>query len=223
MSGLANILQGKDAEFSLYVTDSNGHPIDLTGWTMIRARMPQTTGYLEKFAPPIIPVDAVQSISFGATPTAGSFALKPEDGDFATSLIPFNANAAAVQSSLRALAGLGDVTVSGSVGAGFSISFAGGAGGRRQPLLTVVSNTLVATATPVVVTVVTATSGIPESGISVINATQGAVKVILSEDDTVLLKVGVKLDMDLSVRIGPKDLNIPTIKAVLNIVKNPFA
>lgn len=216
----ANIIQGKDAEFSLFVTDQNGHPIDLTGWTMVRVRMPKSSGYLEKVAPLTAPVNAVQTITFSATPDAGACRLQV--GPLVSASLPYTANAAAVQAALQALTGLGDVTVSGSFGAGFVVTFAGGAGGRQWGLITVVSNTLTVSSVAVVGTVVTTVAGVPESGVDVVNASQGALKVELSEDDTTLLKVGTKLDMDLTVRIGPKDLNIPTIKGAINVNKNPF-
>lgn len=220
--GAANILQGKDASFQVFVTDAVGHPVDLTGWTLVRMRMPSAAGgFIEKMAPPVPSANAVQTLSFaGVVPTAGSFKLA--FGLTTTVVIPFSAVAADVQVAFRAAAGLRDVTVTGTFTA-FVFTFVLSDGARPQVAISVTANSLVNGTTPLVPTVVQSAIGSPQSGVDVVNASQGSLNVILSEADTLLLKVGQKADMDLLVRVGSKDLNIPLIKGLLNVTKNPFA
>lgn len=76
----------------------------------------------------VIAVDSMrghfaQVISFDALPTQGSFKLDYNGNQ--TTALAFNVNAASVQTALRLLAGLADVTVSGSVSAGFTVVFPG--------------------------------------------------------------------------------------------------
>lgn len=71
-------------------------------------------------------VTAVQKITFSEIPDAGSFKLKY--GDLETAAIADDDVAADVQTKLRALEGLGDVTVSGDFEVGFTVTFVGVAG-----------------------------------------------------------------------------------------------
>ncbi len=76
----------------------------------------------------VIAVDSLkgqfsQIVSFDALPTVGDFKLD-YNGNL-TSALAFNVNAASVQTALRLLAGLADVTVSGSIAAGFTVVFPG--------------------------------------------------------------------------------------------------
>ena len=95
--------------------------------------------------------DEVQSITLGATPSGGSLKLTavspgwPYTGDQETAAISGvgNLSAAEIQSALRALDGLDAVTVTGSDGGPFEVTFVGAkASGRAWPLLTVTANTL---------------------------------------------------------------------------------
>lgn len=104
-------------------------------------------------------VNEQQLIGFSAVPDAGNWAISFNGN--ATSSLAFNAVAATIQTALRLLPGLSDVTVAGSYAAGFTVVFAGSAGGINQPLLVISSNTLTATAVAVVVTVTETVAGAP--------------------------------------------------------------
>lgn len=71
-------------------------------------------------------VTAVQLVSFSTVPASGSYKLKY--GLLETTSLLFSDNAAAVQSALRALAGLTTVTVTGDTTAGFVVTFVGVSG-----------------------------------------------------------------------------------------------
>lgn len=118
--------------------------------------------------------DEVQDIDFSAVPDAGDFTLIYAGEE--TSLIAFNANAAAVQTALNNLPSLSGVTVSGNFTSGFTVTFAGADGQQEQPLLIVGDNTLEAVSVPVVINIAETTPGVlPNVTISIIAVTAGAV------------------------------------------------
>ncbi len=91
----------------------------------------------------------VQEISFSGTPASGTWTLS-YNGNVSASLAD-NATSSDVQTALQALSGLGAVTVTGSIGAGFVVTFTGVT--NPIPLL-VASNTLQTSApAPVVITI----------------------------------------------------------------------
>lgn len=115
--------------------------------------------------------DEVQTITLTGVPTGGTFRLGfsglGRDGSpylalaqQETANIAFNASAAAVQTALRALGNLGaGLTVSGSAGGPYTVTFAGmRLGGRDQPLLVLTNNSLTGGTTPSV-TIAEATKG----------------------------------------------------------------
>lgn len=112
-----------------------------------------------KDASVVASVDEEQTIEFDAVPDAGlwSISLYSES----TSDLAFNANAAAVQSALRLINGLEDVTVTGDYTAGFTVVFAGASSGIDHPLLVEETNTLEAAAVPVVITITETVAGVP--------------------------------------------------------------
>lgn len=115
-------------------------------------------------------VDEEQLIDFDAVPDAGLWSVS--FGAESTSDLAFNANAAAVQAALRLIEGLEDVTVTGDYTAGFTVVFAGVAGGTDQPLLVEDTNTLEAAAVPVVITIteeVAGEAGVDTTGVIVDN------------------------------------------------------
>lgn len=101
-------------------------------------------------------VSAVQQLSFSGVPASGNWTLNY--GVLATTALAFNANAAAIQTALRLLAGLSSVTVVGDYTDGFTVTFEGVAG--PATLLTITANSL-QTSVPanVTVTAVTTTAG----------------------------------------------------------------
>jgi uncharacterized phage protein gp47/JayE len=86
--------------------------------------------------------DEIQSITFSATPTGGSFKLN-YDGEI-TAAILFSEGATEVQAALRALTNTSatGITVTGSFAAGFVVTFGGDDGKQIQTLLIENSNTL---------------------------------------------------------------------------------
>jgi uncharacterized phage protein gp47/JayE len=83
--------------------------------------------------------NAVQHIAFSAVPDAGTWTIIWNGQQ--TAIMPFNANAAAVQAALNALIGLTTV-VTGNYAAGFNITFTGASGSQPQPVVTIGVNTL---------------------------------------------------------------------------------
>ena len=95
--------------------------------------------------PSLLPQTTVQSISFSGTAASGSFILNytpfgVNQSTLSTTAIAWNASAATIQGLLRALTGLGSVTVTGSIAAGLVVTFTGVP--PVAPLLTVTSNSL---------------------------------------------------------------------------------
>jgi uncharacterized phage protein gp47/JayE len=109
--------------------------------------------------------DEVQNIAFDAVPTAGTWRLNWRGVD--TSSLAFNANAAAIQAALQALPFGSGITVSGTYGGGFVVTFAGASGKQEQPLIVVDSNTLVNGVTPVVITITETTPGVNQGVVDV--------------------------------------------------------
>lgn len=68
-------------------------------------------------------VTAVQKWTFSALPASGTYVLNY--GIHASAAINWDDDAAAIQTKLRAVSGLGSVTVAGSAAAGFSVTFTG--------------------------------------------------------------------------------------------------
>ncbi len=85
-------------------------------------------------------IDEVQQILFSAVPDAGTWTVSWNGNACGT--LQFNDVAATVQTALRAISGLSDVTVSGDYTAGFSVTFTASSGQRPQPLMLVATNTL---------------------------------------------------------------------------------
>lgn len=105
----------------------------------------------------------VQTVSFSAVPTAGVWQLAI-NGD-TTPNLAYNANAAAIQTAIRALEFCSGCVVTGNYSAGFTINFVGaGTGGFMvQPQFTTPVNTLVASGPAVNITVLTTVPGIDQA------------------------------------------------------------
>lgn len=102
--------------------------------------------------------DAIQTISFSATPDAGQWTLIYNGNQ--TGTLNFNAAAIDVQNALRALAGLSDVLVTGSMAAGFTVTFTLTSGQQPQPTMSIGLNTLTLVLVPVSVTILTTVPGV---------------------------------------------------------------
>ncbi len=90
-----------------------------------------------------VPANEIQTITFDAPPTAGTFKLTL--GANETGAINWNDAAADVEDALELLAGIGEgqVAVTGSIAAGLTVEFEGTLANTPQVLLQVTSNSLV--------------------------------------------------------------------------------
>lgn len=81
------------------------------------------------------PINAVQTITISGSPTGGTW--RAQFGDFATDPLAYNVSAADLQVALRALASIdgANVTVSGSDGGPYTVTFAGDFAGQEVALL----------------------------------------------------------------------------------------
>ena len=128
--------------------------------------------------------DEIQDIDFDAVPDDGEWTLI-FDGD-ETGTLAFDDDATAVQTALRLISGLEEVTVSGNYTSGFTVTFTDGSGFIDQPLLQIGTNTLQASAVDVAVTFTETTKGVlPNVDIEIeaesaglINAYAGTLTVI---------------------------------------------
>jgi hypothetical protein len=117
---------------------------------------------------------AVQTLSVTGTPTGGGFALS--FGGQTTGSIPFNATAAAVQTALTALGGIGagNVVCAGGPlpGTAVTITFAGSLAVGPQPLIAVAANTLTGGTTPVPA-IASTTPGVATADVQTLSLTGG--------------------------------------------------
>lgn len=96
---------------------------------------------------PLVPynaLSAVTKLNFSGVPITGNFSLTltQAGAPLTTALIPYTANAAAVQSAITVLTGYSGVTVAGSFASGFQITW----GLIANPVVTFATNTLGVTA-----------------------------------------------------------------------------
>jgi len=111
------------------------------------------------------PVDAgqdeEQKVEFDYVPDSGVWRLTFDSEE--TADIAFNDNAAAVQSALEALTGVGagDIVVSGDYSAGFTFAFQSALALANVPEMTVSASTLAASSAPITLTITEETKGEP--------------------------------------------------------------
>jgi hypothetical protein len=77
------------------------------------------------------------------------------------------------------------------------------------------------TAVDVEATVTTSTEGVAAKGITVVNENIGRIQISLSEAETAELKEGIQ-DLDLIIKVGASDLNIPPQLKALDVREAPF-
>jgi len=118
---------------------------------------------------PYVDTAEVQTLTFSADPTSGSYKLNY--GSYVTEAIVANSTAAQVQAALRLLAPLRSVTVTGSEATLFTVTFAGVHGNATA--LTVSDNTLNGGIT---IAVATPTPGVAETLEDAINRTKDLVQ-----------------------------------------------
>jgi uncharacterized phage protein gp47/JayE len=160
-------------------------------------------------------VNAVQQLAFSAVPAAGSFTLTFRNENLPP--LSFAATAADLQAALNGLNSLSQTTVTGSMTAGFNITFAGVNGTQPQPVLGVHANTLLdsgnspVTILPTLVTAGTAQGSVavtatntgalpaPARSITVINTPVAGLSAVLNQDDATIGRY-IESDSELRVR-----------------------
>lgn len=118
-------------------------------------------------------VDEVQTLSFSVTPVSGTWKLSLDNEE--TSALAFNISAVALQTALNGFANLSGVTVSGSMAAGFTVTFAGADGKQDQSALVVSDNSLSPATVP---TVLTTVPGVNQGAVSMTAQSTGPVLAI---------------------------------------------
>lgn len=123
----------------------------------------------------IMPQTSVQQITFSAAPTSGTFVLSYNNIN--SSSINWNDSASTIQSNLRNIAGLSNITIAGSIASLLlTITFAG----VIPPSLSLLvnSNSLLISSTPVTISIVETDETLPlavQDGFNLINGTTIAV------------------------------------------------
>ncbi|NIQ92440.1 MAG: hypothetical protein GWN93_27045 [Deltaproteobacteria bacterium] len=121
--------------------------------------------------------DEVQTITFSGTPTSGEFTLIFSGEE--TAAIQWDDAAIDVQNALNALSALSAVTVSGSFGAGFVVTFAGADGEQPQPDLEEGNTNTLDDGSPVTISIAETTPGkLPNVDVSVTAETAGAISAL---------------------------------------------
>lgn len=162
-------------------TDANGQASLEVGGLNFLAKAKSSLGNLltltiDKTATLIAAVDEIQNLAFSAVPDAGNWSLT-FDGQ-TTSVLAFNASALDIQNALNALSNLSGVSVAGSYGAGFNVTFAGADGSVDQPMLVEASNTLTASAAGVTLTITESVKGVAPVDTRSITITDDHVEVV---------------------------------------------
>lgn len=105
----------------------------------------------------VVHQNTVQTVTIGGTPTGGTFTLSY--GGQTTAAIAYNATSAAVQSALEALTtiGAGNVTVTGSAGGPYTVTFVGTLKNQAIPALTASATGLTGGTSPTVTVAITST------------------------------------------------------------------
>ncbi len=222
--GKATITKGRDFEYTMFLVDKDDKPVDITGFSFVRLqKKKEDETLLSLLEPETTPVDEVHKIDFPVDPISGSFQLDYGNGN-KTAAIQFNDNAAAVAVAINALKIFSQVQVTGAItqATGLTVTYTGNDGNRDQIEPTIAGNTLSDGVNTVIPTVTEQTKGIPTSGLTVVSAQRGEIKVKGSEDDSNSLKDGKNQVGVLEVKIGPKDLNIPAIQDLYDVEENPL-
>jgi uncharacterized phage protein gp47/JayE len=117
--------------------------------------------------------DCIQTVNFSAVPDSGQWKLSLNG--LTTALLAYNADAAAVQTAVRALLFADGCNVTGDYSVGFTIGFSGaGTGGlMSQPQFQVPFNTLESSSVVVDVTTAITQEGIDQASVNVTAITNG--------------------------------------------------
>ena len=148
--------------FKSFVSLSNAAPLDIRNEAQ-RNYFITTVADMTFVVSPLVPysssTDEVQTATVSGTPTGGTFKLSYRGA--ITAAIAYNAAAATVQAALEALRtiGTGNVTVSGSAGGPYTITFVGALAGVNAVLIQLADNSLTGGTSPDV-TIVQTTAGV---------------------------------------------------------------
>ena len=139
--------------FNDYVTLSNAAPLNIRNDVQrgyFLANLFDMTFVVSPLVPYTGSTNEVQTATISGTPTGGTFKLSFRGAESAA--IAYNAAAATVQTALQALRsiGSGNVTVSGSAGGPYTITFVGALAGQNVPLLVLSDNSLTGGTSPTV-------------------------------------------------------------------------
>lgn len=147
--------------FKSFVSLSNAAPLDIRNEAQ-RNYFITNVADMTFVVSPLVPYSSstneVQTATVGGTPTGGTFKLSYRGA--VTAAIAYNAAAATVQAALEALRtiGTGNVTVSGSAGGPYTITFVGALAGVNAILIQRADNSLTGGTSPDV-TIVQTTAG----------------------------------------------------------------
>jgi len=215
MANEIELIRGRDGEFFIDLLDKDGRQFRTPDTiTFAQVRLPKSGGgNVDLFAPLTAAVNEIQNILYSATPDAGTFKLQA--GTETTTALNFDADAAAIQTALRALNQFSALTV--AAGSDFDVSFVGADGGRNQPLLVAVEISLTAASTPVTVAITKTITGKGEFGIDIIDPQCPRLRCVVSEDETNLLIKASDQDIEPIVRQGAKDLQIQIFERALKV------
>lgn len=148
--------------FKTFVSMTNAAPLDIRNEAQ-RNYFIQNVADMTFVVSPLVPygstTNEVQTATVGGTPTGGTFKLSYRGAQ--TAAIAYNAASATVQAALEALRtiGTGNVTVSGSAGGPYTITFVNALAGVNAILITRSDNSLTGGTSPDV-TIVQTTQGV---------------------------------------------------------------
>ena len=218
--GKVQVTQGRDFEYTAFLKDKDGQAVPIVGWTFIEVKKINADGStLRLRAPLVAKVNEVQKIDFSVNPTGGTFKLDYGNG-LVTQAINFNDDAATYQAKVNALSIFSGVIGAGVIdqATGLTTTYGGNDGGRDQPIPVVINNLV-----PVLdVTVTEVTKGIAETGVDVVSAERGELKIKGSEIESAALNAAIDQTVVFIVRIADKDLNIPPQESFLDVVIDPI-
>jgi hypothetical protein len=159
ISPFAAVVTDQKKQFSVKFLESNPNVLGLTYRT---GTTPTPSG---------TSTNEVQTVTITGTPTGGSFIL--DFNGAPTGDIAYNAAASAVQTALQGLStvGAGNVTVSGSAGGPYTVTFAGSLAAAQVPQMVAASN--LTGGTSPAVNIATTTQGTAGSLITITDDTTG--------------------------------------------------
>jgi len=213
------VKKGRRKIFDLFVQDEEGKPQNLSTQSMIKVSIQTDSGCIVKYAPNSTGIDEIQKLDLKDA-DSGNFKIQFQSE--VTTELAHDSGAAAIQAALNALHELSGVVVADTGLNSYDVSFEGNDGKREQALLIVVDSDLADGGSPITAEVTETTKGEEVSGIEVVEAVCGHLKVTLSTTDVSQLRVANDQSIDLYVRLGTEDLDIDPafLNDVLDVEEN---